>query len=154
MNINAHARALQHLLVQGFTLYTCPAAICVRMCAPLVLEAHTWACYFVDSGAIDWCSRLDEADPWRAVMMEAAEGATPKTPLVLCHFDAMFLALPLQVDEVRHAKARLEVAKNLDVEPPSLEGVRAIPDDVLELELKRRKREARKAEPEAPSDPN
>ncbi len=139
MTLNAQGRALQHLLVQGFTLYTCPAAVCTRLGAPLIMETHPWAVYF-ESGAVEWCAQLKDDDPLRARMAEAASQATKKDPWALCHFEGVYLALPLAVDEVRHARARLEVAKNLSVEPPSIEGVMAIPDDILELELKRRRK--------------
>lgn len=141
MNINANARALQHLLVQGFTLYTCPAAVCTRLAAPLVLETHPWAVTFESSGSAEWCAQLKEDDPLRARMLEASQGATKKDPTVLCHFEGFYLALPLEVNEVRHAAARLEVAKNLAVEPPSAEGLQALPSEILEQELKRRRRE-------------
>lgn len=141
MNTNANTRAIQHLLVQGFTPYTCPAAVCTRLGAPIVLETHPWAIIFESSGSAEWAARLLEDDPLRAHMVGAAQGASLATPKVLCHWDGVYLALPLAVDEVRHARARLEVAKNLGVEPTSLEGLAAVPEDVLRLELKRRKRQ-------------
>jgi len=139
MSQNANTRALQHLLLQGFTPYTCQAAVCTRLQAPLVLETHPWA-VVMERGAALWCGRLLDDDPMRPRFLEAAEGASQAQPRVLCHYDGIFLALPLVVDEVRHAQARLEIAKNLSVVPTSLDGLAAVPDDILKLELRRRKK--------------
>jgi len=141
MNTNANTRAIQHLLVQGFTPYTCQAAVCTRLHAPLVLETHPWA-VIMERGAALWCERLLEDDEMRPHFLAAAEAASPVQPSVLCCYKGTFLVLPLLVDEVRHARARLEVANNLGVQPTSLEGLAAVPANVLKLELKRREREA------------
>lgn len=143
MNINAHARAMQHLLVQGFTLYTCPAAVCTRLYAPEVLESHAWAAT-LDAASGAWCERLLlTRDPWRAVFLDAAGQAfAAQLPVALCHHRGTFLALPLATEHVRHAYARLEVAANLGVAPTPLDGLLAVPDALLEQELRRRRREA------------
>lgn len=146
MNINAHCRALQHLLVQGFVLYTCPAAVCTRLYAPEVLASHSWAAT-LDAASGRWCeSLLLERDPWRAAFLDAAaQAAASRQPVVLCHHRGVLLALPLDVTPVRHAWARLEVAANLGVPPTPIEGLVAVPDAILEQELRRRQREAEAA---------
>lgn len=143
MNINANCRALQHLLVQNFTLYTCPAAVALRLVAPPALEGHAWAVQ-LDHRSGPWCEQLKEDDPWRQTFIDAANLAGPKVPFVLCHRDGQFLACQMKTQDVRHVMARLEVAKNLDVVPTSLEGLVAVPDEVLEQEVRRRKKETAK----------
>lgn len=144
MNINESGRALQHLLVTGFTLYTAPAAVCTRLVEPRVLESHPWA-VTLDVASGPWCARLPEDDPWRGAFIDAAALATSKQPSVLCHYEGVLLPLPLVVAQARHARARLEVAKNLGVTPTPLEGLPAVPDAILEAELRRRQREAEAA---------
>jgi hypothetical protein len=134
MNIDANCRALQHLLVQGFTLYTTPAAVCIRRSVPNVLDGHSWA-IVLDAASQAWLQHLPEEDVLRPLLVAAATG----TSRVLCHLEGVYLDLDLEVDQVRHAHSRLEVAKNLSVEPPSLDGIMAIPEEVLQQELKRRK---------------
>lgn len=141
MNNTPNTRALQHLLIQGFTPYTCAAAVSLRLVSSSSLDTHPWAVVMDGQGSRDWCTLLPEEDPLRPLMFQAAENSSSTSPTVLCHLQGTFLIIPLTVDEVRHAGSRLEVAKNLNVTPPSLDGIKAIPLDVLEQEMKRRRRE-------------
>lgn len=140
MQINAHGRALQHLLVQGFTLYTAPAAVCTRLVDRALLDdpAHAWAVYFTP-GAIRWTGALPVDDPLRDVFGEAAVlSGAPATPHVVCHTQGGRLLLPLEVNDVRDARLRVEAGVALGKAPPA-ERLEAFPDELIEREAKRRR---------------
>lgn len=142
MNVNAQGRALQHLLVQGFTLYTVPAAVCTRLVDRALLDdpAHAWAVYFT-AGAIVWTGRLGLDDPLREVFGDAAvRSGTPTTPHVVCQTQGGRLLLPLEVTDVREARMRIEAAVMVGKPPPEAD-LDAIPEPLLERELRRRARQ-------------
>jgi hypothetical protein len=132
-------RATQHLLVQGFTLYTCAAAVATRLVAPELLDEpeHPWAVLF-DSSSLDWTAMLPEGDPLRAELAESAvRSADPKTPHVLCHVSGARLMVPLMPADVRDARMRIESAVTLSLSPPP-ERLEAYPDELIEAEARRR----------------
>lgn len=155
--INAHGRALQHLLVQGFTLYTAPAAVCTRLAgARQILDEpqHSWAVTF-DSESIGWSSMLSDDDPLKTQFDEAAvRSARPREPHVVCHAEGERIICPLTVDDVRDVRMTLEAAIALQRAPAR--ELQAIPDDLLERELRRRElvRERASLPPEPIPDEN
>lgn len=102
-------RALQHLLIQGFTLYTDEAATAMR----------------AQGG-----SSLDNPNHAHAIVMRGG--------VVQCFWGGMQLMVPLEVNEVRDARLKLETAVTLQLAPPT-EKLEAFPDEMLRRELKRRK---------------
>jgi hypothetical protein len=136
---STETRATQHLLVQGFTLYTCAAAVATRLVAPRLLDGpeHTWAVLF-DASSLGWCAQLPKDDRLIEHFAEAAvRSSNPKTPHVLCHTLGDFLVLPLDVTDVRHARMLIESAVALGKAPPA-ERLEAFPDELIEREAKRR----------------
>jgi hypothetical protein len=137
MNTDPTCRALQHLLVQGFTLYTCPAAVCTRLAAPALLDSleHAWAVTF-DADSQRWVAALPEIDSLSSVFVEASIKAVA-TPHVVCHTQGETLVLPLEATDVRQARMRIESAVILKLAPP-VERLEAYPDELIEREAKRR----------------
>lgn len=141
-------RAIQHLLVQGFTPYSCAAAVCTRLVAPRVLDNpdHSWA-VACNPGSLEWTAMLSDDDPLKAELGEAAvRSANPKTPHVLCHTAGTRLLVPLTVDDVRDARMRIEAAVALGKAPPA-ERLEAFPDELIEREAKRRAALKEKVQP-------
>jgi hypothetical protein len=131
-------RATQRLLVQGFTLYPCAAAVSTRLVARSVLDdpGHAWA-VLCDSRSLDWTAMLPEDDPLKAQLAEAAvRSADPAAPHVLCHTQGGLLLVPLGPDTL-NARMRIEAAVALGKVPPA-ERLEAFPDELIELEAKRR----------------
>jgi hypothetical protein len=138
-------RALQHLLVQGFALYPCAAAVCMRRLEPAILTNpnHAWAVYF-DTRSLDYTAKLDPNDPLIAVFADAAvRSASPKTPHVVCHTQGGWLLVPLTVTDVRSARMRIEAAIALGKAPPA-ERLEAFPDEMIQREAKRRLKRAKR----------
>jgi hypothetical protein len=143
-------RATQHLLVQGFTLYPCAAAVCSRLTARGLLDdpSHAWA-VLCDSRSLDWTAMLADDDPLKPLFVDAAvRSATPTTPHVVCHTQGGWLLLPLVTVDVRDARMRIEAAVALGKAPPA-ERLEAFPDELIEREAKRR----RKKDPQSPAKP-
>jgi len=101
-------RALQHLLLQGFTLYTSEAADALRARGP---------------------SSLD--DPAHAYAVVLGSG------MVQCCWGGAQLLVPLATDDVRDARLKLETAVTLRLAPP-VEKLEAFPDELIQREAKRR----------------
>jgi hypothetical protein len=132
-------RARQHLIVQGFTTYTCTAAVCTRLVDPQVLDdpEHAWAVLF-DSRSLRWTSMLPEGDPLRNSFAEAAvRSAAPGNPHALCRAAGSTLLVPLVVTDVLNARMRIEAAVALGKVPPA-ERLSAYPDELIEREAARR----------------
>lgn len=132
-------RATQHLLVQGFTIYSCAAAVCTRLTAPRLLDdpSHAWA-VLCDSRSLEWTSMLPEGDPLKADLGEAAvRSADPMTPHVLCHTQGGRVLVPLMATDVRDARMRIEAAVALG-KAPAAERLEAFPDELIEREAARR----------------
>lgn len=143
--INDHCIAMQHLLVQGFTLYTAPAAVCTRLAARTLLDnpAHAWAVYFAGD-ALHWTGHLAEDDPLRQIFADAAVRATrPGPPHVVCHTRGSTLLVPLDVAHARDARMRIEGAIALGAAPPP-ERLEAFSDEMIEREAQKRARKATK----------
>lgn len=138
MNIDADCRAKQHLLVQGFTLYTCEAAVCTRLLAPAILDdpAHTWAVLF-NSKSQYYTAQLRPDDGLLQAFSEAALRAATGAPQVLCSAQGETLLLPLEVTDVRSARVRIEAAVVMKLSPPA-ERLEVYPDELIEQEAKRR----------------
>lgn len=142
-------RATQHLLVQGFTLYPCAAAVCTRLVAPSVLDEpnHAWAVLF-DADSMRWVAMLPEGDRLRDVFLEAAARGG-----VICHAQGGLLGLPLVVTDVRDARMRIEAAVALGKAPPA-ERLEAFSDEALARESERRaRRAARERQPSGEKEP-
>src|SRR3972149_1264090 len=90
-------RALQHLLLQGFTLYTSEAADALRARGP---------------------SSLD--DPAHAYAVVLGSG------MVQCCWGGAQLLVPLATDDVRDARLKLGTAGTVRVAPRPLEGRRGV----------------------------
>jgi hypothetical protein len=132
-------RATQHLIIQGFELYSCAAAVATRFVARHLLDApaHPWA-VVCGIDALQWVAMLPEDDPLKAELGEAAvRSSNPKTPHVLCHTQGERLLVPLVVTDVRDARMRIEAAVMLGKAPPA-ERLEAFPDELIEREAKRR----------------
>jgi hypothetical protein len=131
-------RATQRLLVQGFTLYSCAAAVSTRLVARSLLDDpnHAWA-VLCDSRSLGWTATLPDDDPLKAPLGEAAvHSADPLTPHVLCHTQGGLLLVPLGPDTL-NARMRIEGAVALGKAPP-VERLEAFPDELIEREAKRR----------------
>lgn len=132
-------RAIQHLLVQGFTIHSCAAAVCTRLTAPRLLDdpSHAWA-VLCDASSLEWVALLPQDDPLKADLGEASvRSADPNTPHVLCHTAGGRLLVPLAVPDVRDARMRIEAAVALG-KAPAAERLEAFPDELIEREAKRR----------------
>ena len=141
MSQSPETRALQHLLLQGFTLYPLPAAVATRLVARSLLDdpAHSWAVIAAE-GALEWTSQLAADDPLLADLVDVAmRSADPKTPHALCQTAGARLLVPLSVTDVRDARMRIEAAVTLG-RAPSPERLEAFPVELLERELRRRGR--------------
>lgn len=142
-------RAIQHLLIQGFTLYTCTAAVCTRLVSRAVLDdpAHSWV-VICGPNSLQWTAMLQEDDPLRSHLAEAAvRSADPKTPHVVCHTAGSTLLVPLTVADVHDARLRIEAAVILGKSPPA-EKLEAFPDELIEREAKKRGLLKSKVEPQ------
>lgn len=102
-------RALQHLIIQGFKLYTNEAADALRSIGP---------------------SALDDPDHAWAVLL--GEG------MVQCSWGGVQMLIPLTPDDVRDALLKLETAVTLSI-APAVERLQAFPDELLQREMKRRR---------------
>lgn len=144
MNIDEQTRALQHLLVQGFTLYTAAAAVATRLMDRAILDDpdHAWAVTFERVSLIH-TAKLDESDPLAAPFADAAVRGANKTPHVICHTQGGTLLVPLLVGDVRSARMRIEAAIALG-KAPTAERLEAFPDELIEREAKRRRKRAKR----------
>lgn len=104
-------RALQHLILQGFTLYTSEAVDCMRAQGSVTLNDPTYAYAIVLSDGMVQCF-------WGGYQM-------------LCEL------LPAQV---RDARQKLETAVTLGLAPPT-QALDAYPDEMIAREAKRRRLE-------------
>lgn len=139
MKQSPETRALQHLLLQGFMLYSLPAAVCTRLHARHLLDdpGHAWAVVCGDNG-LGWTSQLASDDPLLGDLVDAAmRSADPKTPHVLCHTAGSRLIVPLATTDVRDARLRIEAAVALGKQPAP-ERLEAFPDALIEREARRR----------------
>src|SRR5688572_21893596 len=101
-------RARQHLLLQGFTLYTMEAADALRAVGSKTLEdpSHAWAVELPDN-------------------------------YVQCHVSGEKIILPLDPAVILDARLRIEAAVMLGKTPPA-EKLEAFPDELIQREAKRR----------------
>jgi hypothetical protein len=145
MNTDSHTRALQHLIVQGFTLYTAAAAVCTRLVDRALLDEprHVWAVYF-GSNSLDWTARLANDDPLQEAFGAAAVRSARGAPHVVCHTLGGVLVVPLDVTACRDARMRIEGAIAQGKAPPP-ERLEAFSDDMIEREAQRRAFKASKA---------
>lgn len=152
MSADANCRAMQHMLLQGFTLYTAQAAVCTRVLAPSLLEdpEHAWAAIF-DVQAQVWMQHIPENDRYLLVFAEAALKATNGGHHVVCHTQGETLVLPMEVSDVRAARMRIEAAVVMKTAPP-VERLTAYPDELIEQEAKRRRAKKRPEEQDPPPD--
>jgi hypothetical protein len=142
MSKDLTCRIQQHLLVQGFTLYTGLSATCTRLMVPAALDNHSWAA-LIGKDSLPWVQQLKDDDVLKNHFITAVNMAnTNKNISVLCHYKGNYLIIPPDVSEVRHAIERLIKAAELNVPVPPIENIRAIPDSILQAELKRRKKDA------------
>lgn len=133
-------RAMQRLLVQGFTLYPCAAAVSTRLVERGLLDdpAHAWA-VVCDSRSLSWTAMLPDDDPLKVQLAEAAmRSADPQTPHALCHTQGGLLLVPLGPDTL-NARMRIEAAVALG-KAPATERLEAFPDELIEREAMRRAR--------------
>lgn len=152
MMINNHCRALQHLLVQGFTLYPAPAAVCTRLVLRPVLDdpGHAWAVYFTRD-ALVWTGHLLDDDPLAAIFGAAAVRSSASAPHVVCHTQGSMLLVPLEVADVRRIRMRIEAAIALG-KTPTADRLEAFPDELIEREAKRRRKRAKRAKSNQPQE--
>jgi hypothetical protein len=136
----SETRALQHLTIQGFTIYTCAAAVCTRLVAPSLLDdpEHTWA-VVCDRDSQQWLSMLPEGDPLAATLGDAALRSAAGHQHAVCHTLGGLIVAPLDPgDEVlRRARVRIEGAITLGKQPPT-EKLEAFSDELIEREAARR----------------
>lgn len=135
-------RARQHLLLQGFTIYPCHAAVCVALVARGVLgdPGRAWAIEF-GADSQRWTSMLpnDDDSLLAQSMRQAALMASADSPHVLTHTRGGLLLTPLAVTDVREARMRIEAAVALG-KTPAAERLEAFPDELIEREARRRAR--------------
>lgn len=140
MNQPSRIRCAQHLLVQGITVYPCHAAVCIWLGAPQVLSRpdYAWAVEF-DAQSLFWTTSIPESDQSRVALLlrEGAIRASDGTSLVLCHVAGDYLLVPMEVNEVRGIRLRIEAAV-IRGKPPSPEKLEAFSDEMLEAELAKR----------------
>jgi hypothetical protein len=132
-------RAMQHLLVQGFTVYPFAAAVCTRLVARQLLDdpSHTWA-VVCGPGALEWVALMPDGDPLKTEFgATAVSSSDVKTPHVLCHTAGQRILVPLAVTDVRDARLRIETAVSLG-KVPTADRLETFPDELIEREAKRR----------------
>lgn len=134
-------RAMQHLLVQGFTLYTAEAAVCMllRGSPTLANPDHAWACLFDKSSWEFTDSMLGSVnDAVYQVFAAAAETCKQQNvegALVCTQGVSMFVELlPAEMLGIR---MKIETAIILGKQPP-LEKLEAFGDEAIQREAKRR----------------
>lgn len=139
MNNDATCRALQHLLVQGFTTYPYTAAVCTRLLLREVLDDpnHPWAVTF-DARAQQLVSQMKEDDPLLPVFAEAALKSVSGGRHVVCATQGGTICVPLEVADVKSVRMRIEAAVAMRMSPPP-ERLSAYPDELIEQEAKRRR---------------
>ena len=105
---SAETRARQHLLFQGFTLYTMEAADALRQVGSKTLDnpEHAWAVELPDN-------------------------------FVQCHVAGQKVIVPLEPAIVRDVRMRLEAAI-ITGSAPAAEKLEAFPDELIRREAKRR----------------
>ena len=139
MMTNDATRAKQHLLVQGFTLYTAESAVCTRLVSRELLDdpSSTWAVLF-DARSLDWTAQLAEDDLLAEDFGAAAVRSSGSGGVhVLCCTAGARLLVPLTVADVRSARMRIEAAVAANMAPPA-ERLEAFPDELIEREARRR----------------
>lgn len=136
MEVSPETRALQHLLVQGFTLYPARAAICTRLVDKSILDnpGHVWAVFFEQPLTF----ALPEEDGLAQIFFQAAQSATSQQ-VVICHSQGSYLLVPLTVTDVREAKMKIDSAVAVGMAPPE-EKLEAFPEELIEREYKRRQK--------------
>lgn len=136
-------RAKQHLIVQNMTVYDCPTAVCVRRSCPSIMDGldHFWAVSF-NKGSLVWINELPDTDPLKEKFLQAYELSKEGEQHVLAHGKNILLIVPMIVDEVRTLRARLEKAFEVG-SAPVMSDLSAVPDEMIESEIKRRSKAAK-----------
>src|SRR5690606_9127164 len=91
-------------------------------------------------------------DPLLPIFTRAAQAAARGTRQIVASLGGGHLLVPLNVTDARDARARIESANATGYEP-SPERVQALPAELLERELRRRRSLPPAAEEEPPEDP-
>ena len=131
-------RARQHLLIQGFTLYTCEAAVAMLALSSGTLSdpSHAWSVEF-DERSLLYTSLLPPGSPFAAELAEGAVAAAGGARHVLNHTQGGLLLVPLDVGDVRDSRMRIEAAVALGKAPP-VEKLQAFGDEMLLAEARKR----------------
>lgn len=134
-------RARQHLLIQGFTLYTAEAAVALLLCGSQTLlnPDHAWA---VEVRPNSWTftdQLLGKVDSKLYDLFAAAAETcrvSNKPGSLLCT-QGTTLLVPLDVPSVQGARLTIESAIMLQKQPPT-EKLEAFSDDALRKEARKR----------------
>lgn len=110
---SAETRARQHLLVQGFTLYTCEAAVSMLMLDTKTLKdpGHAFAIE-VPTGSVSFTGLLtNELEPRElVVVLQSAAVQAGTIPLVVCSTQGSLLTVGLTPNSVRNVRMQAEAA--------------------------------------------
>jgi hypothetical protein len=141
MENTTNTRALQHLLVQGFTLYTAEAATSMLLGGSTTLAdpAHAWAVEF-DASSWKHTDTLLGNVPEAVYQVFAAAAETCKqqqTSGVLTHTQGASLFSRLLPADVAGVRMKIETAVILGKQPPT-EKLEAFGDEAIQREAKRR----------------
>lgn len=137
--VSPKIRAVQHLILQGFTLYTARAAVCTRLAKDTILDdpSHTWAVIF-DNSSSSAIHKLEDSDPLKSTFSDAAiRSMHPTNQMVVCSTLGVGLLLPLEVDYVRDAKMKIQSAIARG-KAPTADKLESFPDELIEQEFNRR----------------
>ena len=131
-------RAQQHLLLQGFTLYPCAAAVALMLLEPGVLEdqGHNWA-IICDGSSMGWASKLTGDGKFATALRDCALLSAGGTLHAVCHTLGAVLVVPLDPVDAKDARMRIEAAVTLGKQPPA-ERLEAFGDEMIAREANRR----------------
>lgn len=134
-------RARQHLLVQGYTLYTAEAAVSLLLLGSTTLldPEHAWA---VEMDQTSWNHTdrlLGQVDsPLQQLLSASAETCRQGgQPGVLLHTQGATMLTQLRTNDVRNSRMTIEQAVILGHQPPT-EKLQAFGDEAIQREAQRR----------------
>lgn len=146
MTQSKETRALQHLLLQGFEVLPCYAAVATLLFDRSVILNRSWA-VVCDNNSVAWVNRLPDNEELKVILSEcASKTVTTGQQHVVCCIQGVCLVTELDPSgTVREAKMRILGAIEQNRMPP-VEKLEAFGDEALEAEIERRKRKKIKDE--------
>lgn len=144
-------RAIQHLLVQGFEILPCYAAVSTLLVAPSRLHSGTPIAICCGAESSAWAEMLPDDEPLKEAIRAAAQLGAEAPHAVCCAQGACLVVALDPAGPVRDALARIRGAIETGRAPPA-EKLEAFGDEALEAEYKRRARQKEKLALSAPGE--